>query len=62
MMIAVKGQMRRAEVPLSGTSIELFTPGKGLANTGGFGVLLDDWADGNNEVIMDNNMAIGISK
>jgi alpha-galactosidase len=62
MMIAVNGKMRKVELSLSGRSSELFSPGKGWVNIGVFGVLLDDRADGNNEVFMNNNMAIGVSE
>jgi hypothetical protein len=62
MTIAVNGVMRRVELPLIRRSSELFSPGKGWVNTDVFGVLLDDQADGNNEIFMDNNMAIGVSE
>jgi alpha-galactosidase len=62
MTIAVNGVIRRVELPLIKESSELFSPRKGWVNTNVFGVLLDDQADGNNEIVMDNNMAIGVSE
>ncbi|KAE9370177.1 carbohydrate-binding module family 35 protein [Stipitochalara longipes BDJ] len=52
--IAVNGVTTRVELPLSGRSSELFSPGKGWEDTGVFGVLLDGWNDGNNEVVVGN--------
>jgi len=52
--IAVNGVTTRVELPLSGRSSELFSPGKGWEDTGVFGVLLDGWTDGNNEVVVGN--------
>ena len=52
--IAVNNVTTRVELPLSGRSSELFSPGKGWEDTGVFGVLLDGWTDGNNEVVVGN--------
>ena len=54
MTIAVNGVTTRVELPLSGRSSELFSPGKGWEDTGIFGVLLNGWTDGNNEVVVGN--------
>jgi len=44
----------RLELPLSGRSSELFSPGRGWQDTGVFGVLLDGWSEGENEVLVGN--------
>ena len=54
MTISVNNVVTRVELPLSGRSSELFSPGKGWEDTGMFGVLLDGWTDGNNEVVVGN--------
>jgi alpha-galactosidase len=54
MTISVNNVITRVELPLSGRSSELFSPGKGWEDTGMFGVLLDGWTDGNNEVVVGN--------
>ncbi|RDW66999.1 alpha-galactosidase-1 [Coleophoma crateriformis] len=52
--IGVNGVVTRIEVPLAGRSSELFSPGKGWMDTGIFGVLLDGWKEGENEVVVGN--------
>jgi alpha-galactosidase len=54
MTIAVNGVTMRVELPLSGRSSELFSPGYGWEDTGVFGVLLGGWTDGNNNVVVGN--------
>lgn len=54
MTISVNNVITRVELPLSGRSSELFSPGKGWEDTGIFGVLLDGWTDGSNEVVVGN--------
>lgn len=54
MTINVNGQVTRIEVPLSGKSSELFSPGKGWEDTGTFGVLVGGWKEGNNTVVVGN--------
>ncbi len=54
MTIGVNGVVTRIEVPLSGKSSELFSPGKGWEDTGVFGVLLEGWKEGSNEIIVGN--------
>ncbi|PMD45999.1 carbohydrate-binding module family 35 protein [Hyaloscypha variabilis F] len=54
MTITVNSVTTRVELPLSGRSSELFSPGLGWEDTGLFGVLLDGWTDGNNEVVVGN--------
>lgn len=52
--IGVNGVVTRIEVPLSGKSSELFSPGKGWEDTGVFGVLVGGWKEGENEVVVGN--------
>jgi len=54
MTISVNNVTTRVELPLSGRSSELFSPGKGWEDTGIFGVLLDGWTKGNNEIVVGN--------
>ena len=54
MTISVNGEVTRIEVPLSGRSSELFSPGLGWEDTGAFGVLTSGWTEGVNEVIVGN--------
>lgn len=54
MTITVNSVTTRVELPLSGRSSELFSPGLGWEDTGLFRVLLDGWTDGNNEVVVGN--------
>ena len=54
MTISVNGVVSRIEVPLSGRSSELFSPGLGWQDTGLFGVLIDGWVSGSNEVVVGN--------
>lgn len=55
MTITVNDVTTRVEVPLSGKSSELFSPGKGWEDTGNFGVLLGGWnEDGENMVVVGN--------
>lgn len=54
MTISVNGVVTRIEVPLSGRSSELFSVGKGWEDTGTFGVLLDGWNEGKNDVVVGN--------
>jgi alpha-galactosidase len=43
------------ELPLSGRSSELFSPGLGWQDAGVFGVLLDEWNEGGvNELVLGN--------
>ena len=54
MTISVNGEVTRIEVPLSGRSSELFSPGLGWEDTGVFGVLVPGWVEGENEVVVGN--------
>lgn len=54
MTISVNGEVTRIEVPLSGRSSELFSPGKGWQDTGIFGVLVEGWKEGVNTVVVGN--------
>jgi alpha-galactosidase len=54
MTISVNGQVTRIEVPLSGKSSELYSPGKGWEDTGTFGVLTEGWVTGANTVVVGN--------
>jgi hypothetical protein len=54
MTIAINDVVTRIEVPLSGKSSELFSPGKGWEDTGVFGVLVDGWVEGENAVVVGN--------
>jgi alpha-galactosidase len=54
MTINVNGQVSRIEVPLSGRSSELFSPGLGWQDTGTFGVLTEGWVEGVNNVVIGN--------
>jgi alpha-galactosidase len=54
MTISVNNVTTRVELPLSGRSSELFSPGLGWQDTGVFGVLLDGWGEGVNEVVVGN--------
>ena len=54
MTIGVNGEVTRIEVPLSGRSSELFSPGLGWEDTGTFGVLTSGWVEGVNEVVVGN--------
>lgn len=54
MTISVNGEVTRIEVPLSGRSSELFSPGLGWQDTGTFGFLADGWKEGVNEVVVGN--------
>ena len=54
MTISVNGEVTRIEVPLSGRSSELFSPGLGWEDTGTFLVLVEGWANGVNEVVVGN--------
>lgn len=54
MTISVNGEVTRIEVPLSGRSSELFSPGLGWQDTGTFGVLASGWVEGINEVVVGN--------
>lgn len=54
MTISVNGQVTRIEVPLSGRSSELFSPGLGWQDTGTFGVLTEGWVEGVNVVVVGN--------
>ncbi|TVY80956.1 putative alpha-galactosidase D [Lachnellula suecica] len=57
--IAVNDVVTRIEVPLSGKSSELFSPGKGWEDTGIFGVLVDGWKAGSNAVVVGNHGGAG---
>ena len=52
----------RLEVPLSGHSSELFSPGLGWWDTATLGILLDGWKDGDNEVVVANAAATDVSQ
>ncbi|TVY45534.1 putative alpha-galactosidase D [Lachnellula occidentalis] len=52
--IAVNNVVTRIEVPLSGKSSELFSPGVGWQDTGVFKVLIDGWQEGANAVVVGN--------
>lgn len=52
--VSVNGVIERVEVPLSGRSSELFSPGGGWQDTGIFGVLVSGWKQGVNEVVVGN--------
>ena len=54
MTISVNGEVTRIEVPLSGRSSELFSPGLGWQDTGTFGVVVPGWVQGVNDVIIGN--------
>ena len=54
MTISVNGEVTRIEVPLSGRSSELFSPGLGWEDTGKFVVLAEGWVNGVNEVVVGN--------
>lgn len=54
MTISVNNITTRIEVPLSGRSSELFSPGLGWEDTSVFGVLTDGWIEGSNEVVVGN--------
>jgi alpha-galactosidase len=54
MTISVNEVLSRIEVPLSGRSSELFSPGLGWEDTGLFGVLTEGWVQGSNEVVVGN--------
>jgi alpha-galactosidase len=54
MTISVNDVVTRIEVPLSGRSSELFSPGLGWEDTGTFEVLLPGWTTGSNTVIVGN--------
>lgn len=54
MTISVNGQVTRTEVPLSGRSSELFSPGLGWQDTGTFGVLTEGCVEGVNVVVVGN--------
>lgn len=46
--------LQRIEVPLSGRSSELYSVDHGWQDTGVFGVLVEGWAVGGNEVVVGN--------
>jgi alpha-galactosidase len=53
--LALNGQTPvRVELPLSGRSSELYSPGLGWQDTGVLGVLLEGWLDGVNELVVGN--------
>lgn len=52
--IEVNSVTTRIEVPLSGRSSELFSPGLGWQDTGTFGVLLDGFTTGSNSIVVSN--------
>ncbi|TVY23780.1 putative alpha-galactosidase D [Lachnellula hyalina] len=52
--IAVNDVVTRIEVPLSGKSSELFSPGLGWQDTGIFKVLIGGWQEGANTVVIGN--------
>ncbi|TVY44653.1 putative alpha-galactosidase D [Lachnellula subtilissima] len=54
MTIAVNNVVTRIEVPLSGKSSELFSPGLGWQDTGIFKVLIGGWQEGANTVVVGN--------
>lgn len=57
MTISVNGVLTRVELPLSGRSSELFSPGLGWMDTGTFGVLVPGWGgtkDGYDKVSVGN--------
>jgi alpha-galactosidase len=54
MTINVNGVITRVEVPLSGRSSELFSPGLGWQDTGIFTVLLKGFREGVNNVTVGN--------
>ncbi|KAH6666909.1 glycoside hydrolase superfamily [Halenospora varia] len=54
MTISVNGNVQRIEVPLSGRSSELYSPGLGWQDTGIFGVLLSGFVEGTNTVVVGN--------
>lgn len=54
MTISVNGIVTRIEVPLSGRSSELFSPGLGWQDTGVFGVLIPGWVEDANSVVVSN--------
>ena len=54
MTISINGEVTRIEVPLSGRSSELFSPGLGWEDTGTFGVVTAGWVQGVNEVVVGN--------
>ncbi|KAE8149494.1 glycoside hydrolase superfamily [Aspergillus avenaceus] len=53
--VSVNGETPvRVEVPLSGQHSELFGPGLGWWDTASFGVVVDGWKDGDNEIVVGN--------
>jgi alpha-galactosidase len=50
----VNGNVQRIEVPLSGRSGELFSPGKGWEDVGIYNVTLDGWEQGDNTLVVGN--------
>jgi alpha-galactosidase len=54
MTIEVNSVTTRIEVPISGRSSELFSPGLGWEDTGTFGVLLPGFVAGNNSIVVSN--------
>jgi alpha-galactosidase len=51
------GDPVRLEVPLTGTHSELFGPGLGWWDSSSLGILVDGWKDGDNELIIGNDVA-----
>ena len=54
MTVSVNGVVTRIELPLSGRSSELYSPGLGWEDTGLFGVLIDGWVTGTNNIVVGN--------
>ncbi|TVY50818.1 putative alpha-galactosidase D [Lachnellula cervina] len=54
MTVAVNSVVTRIEVPLSGNSSELFSPGLGWQDTGIFKVSVGGWQEGTNSVVVGN--------
>lgn len=53
--ITVNGQKaQRMELPLTGRTSELYSVGRGWYDTSSFGVLVDGWVNGTNEVVLGN--------
>jgi alpha-galactosidase len=52
--LSVNGNVQRIEVPLSGNSSELFSPGDGWGAVGIYNVTLDGWKQGSNTLLVGN--------
>lgn len=52
--MGVNGVVNRVELPLSGRSSELYSAAGGWEDAGSFGVLVEGWKVGANEVVVGN--------